>query len=295
MVLVKEPAPVSLEVSRGLRIGSLGTPEDVLEAVEIVSSGGVVAAQMRGVYGVWFNAADEGAVRTVTHIKYGEARGDRKFSAMMFSDQFVPLIDTEAITDNLRLLFCDPAAAQNRFGSMCHIRAPIRAEVAERLPQSLVSKKGERHYLQNLDPSGHRPIANLIQAFNEEGVEYVGVSSLNRDEKEITTRMRAEALSRDAGLPLLLTNPTPTRADILGSFVILVLEHTGNVSVDRDGHIPVDVIQLLLPEILLNRHSRTKPHGFPHADFSWLMETELTPEEVRTRVLLYVEGLSMSE
>jgi len=265
-------------------LGSLENPTDINRAVSLVQSGKPIVAQVRGVFGIWFRGDLPEAVARVREIK--EDDPDKKYSAMMFCQDFVPLIDQEAIPQAIRHLFQNPDMLQQRVGAICHIRAPITSSSAPKFPSSMISQTKEGvYFVHNLDPHGHKPISNFIIALNQAGfVTQIGVSTLNRDnEPEIHNLNRALQVSRESGIKMILQDPTHTRkTDLKGSFAIW--DASQNKAI-RDGHVPIEVVMKILG-IKIDTSSM-KPPKYPQIkeDFELLLSEGLSEEDLRLSVL----------
>jgi hypothetical protein len=264
-------------------LGSLENREDIVRAVSAIESGIPIVAQVRGVFGLWFRGDDSAAVARIREIKEDDPL--KKYSAMMFSQDFVPLIDLDVIPPQIRTLFENPDEIQSRIGGICHIRAPIRPSEAHKFPTSMISQSPDGiYFVHNLDPYGHRPISNLIEALNREGlVKQVGVSTLNRDnEPEIHNLKRALEVARESNIGIILKDPSHGNVGVKGSFPIWDINTNQAV---RDGHTPIEVVKKLTG-IDIDTTSM-KPARYPQitSEFELLLSRGLSHTDLRQAVL----------
>jgi len=167
-----------LVVRKEFREGRLDSEGDISEAVEIIRNGGIVAAQFRGVFGIWGDGSNSESIAKALIAK-GDTDPARKFSCMLFADDFLPLIDRFSVHESIRHLLDSVESLEQRLGAMCFIRAPINKDVVGGIPEPLISEEGGNFYMHNLDPYGHWPMTGFIRALNAGGVEFVAVTSLN--------------------------------------------------------------------------------------------------------------------
>ena len=265
-----------------LRVGSMGDLVDRQEAVKIIQDGGCIGAQLRGVYGLIWNGFDEEATKLAGKIKGHE---DFKiYSSIMPSERFLSIVDESLVHPHFAPLVRDPEKYQNIFGSICHTRAPIRADLAPRIPDWMKSEDSGKYYMHNLDPHGHWALSELIKDLNNNYVKLVGVTSLNdhsTGEAEITNLERAVEFCQSSNkLSLLLQDPTHKRQDIIGSLAIIDLE---NGKALRDGHIPVKIVEKIV-NVFFDKEEMKDPQH-PQADFERIFATDERLEVMRYLVL----------
>ncbi len=85
---------------------SLDDLSAVSYASELLASGGIVVAQMRGVYGLFANANRPDALQAIRDIKQDDPR--KPFSTMMPGGTFVRMLDTANIHPGFRQYCGDP-------------------------------------------------------------------------------------------------------------------------------------------------------------------------------------------
>jgi tRNA A37 threonylcarbamoyladenosine synthetase subunit TsaC/SUA5/YrdC len=276
-----------MENNSSFRVGSLGDHQDVNEGVKTIKNGGVVAAQMRRVFGMWVRGDDAEAVKKAHTLK-GEEDLDKKMGSMMFCEDFVPMIHLDMVPKKLQPLVKDASQFKNRIGAMFHVRAPIKPEFVDEVPVVMKSYQDGLHYVQNLDPHGHWPTSSFIWAMNQAGIKYVAVTSLNdhaAGETEIHKLERAIEFCKSKKIPLLLADPIATRKGLRGSFAIIDLSKSSAV---RDGHISIDLVEKMLG-VDLDR-SEMKPANYPPPDYRPILELDISPEGIRAAVIVFISG-----
>ncbi len=263
-------------------IGSLGNARDVQKAVKIIKNGGVVAAQMRNVFGIWIKGNDVKAINKVHSIK--ESDPNKPISWMMLSKDFLKYIDKKLVHKDLVDIIKDSEKFSQRIGAICHIRAPIKSSTVGNIPSSLLSTEDGKYYAHNLDPFGHKGITNFISKLNKAGVIFVGVTTLNKSGcPEICKIKDAVKYCRKKQISMLLTDPQNTKKSVLGSFTIIDIEKK---SVLREGNIPAQVIEKILG-VDFNKLN-TKSSKFPLSNFTPIIKLDLSPEELRIEILNYI-------
>lgn len=260
-------------------VSSLKNPESVDKAVDIIKNGGIVAAQVRGVYGIWCDASSPDSVS-----KLHDAKGSDKnktLSLMVPTRTIHEMVDLDAVDPSLRYLFEDETAIPEKVGSICHLRIPIDSEFIPQVPGAVRSQVDGIQVVHNLDPSGH-VVNGFIEQLTEEGVSFIGVSSLGISgmESEVHDFNRAiEFCNLSPNIDLLLTDPTHSSEDVKGSFAIV---DTTNKSGIRDGHVSVHVVSKILG-IDLDQDSM-KPAKFDNDTFVSLIG-DLSGAELRKEIL----------
>lgn len=285
---------VSIEYKEGMpfRVGSLANKEDVADAITLIKSGEVVAAQMWGVYGLWVRGDSKEAIKKALEIKK-DPGSTKTLSSMMLSEDFLQLIDTAAVHSSMRDILSDVEAFQNHFGALCHIRAPIRADVVGQIPSSMVSQENGRYYMHNLDPTGHILMEPFIRDLNRNGVRFNAVMSVNDHsigEAEIHDRTRAVEYCASSGrVGLLLEDITYGNAGATGSFGIMDAEHASAV---RDGIVPVEVLEKILGK-QLNKDGM-KSAKFEQQYHRPIVEVDMSPEDIRAAVIGKITSIQLT-
>lgn len=246
--------------------GSLEKTGDLRQAVNIILSGGIVAAQVRGVYGLWCNGDNQAALDLILNAK-GEFGQKRPFSIMMFSRNIFPLVDNSAIHPCLQHLAKDPTITDQIVGCLLHLRLPLKKEAAKKLPRMLQSEINGRPVVHNLSPARH-PISGLIRRLNFEGVKHVALTTLNiGGQPESTTLEEVESFcsahqGQPWAIPLVLRDPFfDPNTQFKGSLTIV---DTRTASIYRDGNLPRELANALLgvtlnTEGMLERKFPTSP------------------------------------
>ncbi|TSC87705.1 MAG: hypothetical protein G01um101416_385 [Microgenomates group bacterium Gr01-1014_16] len=229
--------------------GSLNNPVDLQAGVEIITSGGIVAAQVRGVFGLWGDGNNPNALELILRAKNEIGMPNRKFSAMMFSPNIFPLVDKSAIHPDLKYLADDPQLTDQIVGCLLHLRLPLKPEAVELLPDELRSENNGRFIVHNLSPAGH-PISGLIRRLNDAGVAHIALTTLNfSGHPEITnlrevTNFCAAHVDQRWAIKLVLRDPNfDPNTHFKGSLTIV---DTRTASVYRDGNILPELASALL-------------------------------------------------
>lgn len=281
------------EGSINFRVGSLDNPQDIIQAVELLKEGDIIAAQKLGVFGIWFDAENDGAYLKTLDLK-GITDLTKPFSSMMPSHEFVKLIDMDSVNPHFRQLLEDVESFQNRVGAAIHIRAPIRNDYVDSLPSHIVSSSGDGYHMHNLDPSGHEHMSALVRAANDSGIKYLGVTSLNNSrtgENEITNILDARDFCDESGVvELLLADPSPRREDYIGSFPIVDIE---SLELVRAGNIPYGIVEIILGTSLDTTNTKKGKH--PQLDFSPIIDWGLGPHATREATSLHIQGTPPEE
>lgn len=272
-------------------IGSLNEPHDVSLAAEHVQRGDPVAFQVGGVFGLMVDGAHQEAIEAVLRLK--EDKQGRKFSGMLKTQRFLSYVDHNRVHPGVVALLDDPTKFDETIAQICHIRAPITPKAVADLPPSMVSYEGVTPYLHNLDVGGH-PLDRLNIELERCGVFYRGVTTLNRHkrEPEITEVKAAVEFctdeSRKGQISLLLTDPTPRRPKVRGSFPIVDLTHrdNGKLAGKRHGRIPFSLVgKIIGVEIDV---SGAEPAAYEQDDFSSLLREDRSPQELRSLAIAFM-------
>lgn len=269
---------------------SLDDPLALQEASELISSGQVIAFQFRSVSGLMVDPWNEQAAITALEVKGTLNPKEKPLSAMMFSQDFLPLVDIEKLPKSMQELVSDPDEFQNLIGAVCHIRAPIRADIVDQIPPRLLSFDDitGQAYMHNLDPQGHEPMSNFITWLNSSGLDYVGVTAIGQSgQAEFADKESALNLCRESGVvPLFLEDPNSTHEQVLGSFTQLDIE---NAEIIRDGHVPARVITMLVGEVSVTDEMKEVLH--PQAEFFFQESLDLLkPIDLRAKLLKLMDG-----
>lgn len=269
---------------------SLDDPLALREASELIGSGQVVAFQFRKVFGLMVDARNDQAAITALEVKGTPNPEEKPLSAMMFSQDFFPLVDVEKLPKSMQELVSDPDEFQNLIGSLCHIRAPILADQIDQIPPRLLSfdKETGQAYMHNLDPRGHEPMAEFINALNKTGILFPGVTAIGLSgQAEFADKESAIALCQNSGVvPLFLEDPNSTHEQILGSFTQLDIERA---EIIRDGHVPAMVITMLIGDVSIAGGMKEALHQ--QAEFFFQEPLDLLkPIDLRSRILLLMDG-----
>lgn len=293
-----------------LKIASYENPVHISEAIEVLSGNKknkkLIIAQLYGVFGIWLNGEDEEAAVWARQLKK-DLSTSKKFSSMMFSSDFFPMVNADVILPSLKHWFSNDINEEkvneirNLIGTMFHIRAPIKLNYIKKIPSTMLGTDGEHSIMHNLDPHNH-PISNLIKKAKEKEIKFVAISSLNaHEEKEIVDFDKAYAyssLSEHVGM--IFKDHTHKRQDIQGSFSIVDIKNY-----QQDGEQPIGRViregwmKSELIEKMLNVRFDTvhmKQTKYPHSSFILsLLSSGLEGKELKDAIALYLEGVKESE
>ena len=236
----------TLELQRpGTSVASITDAASREWAARLVKEGACVASFVRSVWVLWIDPSNRDAVEAIYRIK-GERRIGRPISTTLGAERFVEMLDPEEIDPRVRKIFLDPRELEQRFGMLCLIRAPIRKSAAQVLPPDVLSQTADgTNWLQNCIITGSSPAIELIQAIQNQGVEFPAVTSMNvSGQPEIADRDQAEVFCREHGIPLVLTTPEDKHV-VQGSFPIIEVNQAG-VKLVREGHFSPYLYRYLL-------------------------------------------------
>lgn len=273
-----------------LQIGSLENADDIKRAVDDIRSGGIVAAQFRNVFGFWFNGWINETANKALKIKGTVKYATKPLSTMMFSENFLPLVDSDLLSPEVKVLVEDPDTFQKRFGSLCHMRAPIRKELIDHIPPRILSWQHDTPYMHNLDPHGHEPMASFIKNLNDAGQLFLGMTAVGKHKKpEFTSKYGVIELSKKSEMVnLLLEDPWNTHPDVKGSFPVVDLEKKKLL---REGHIPTEIIQQLFGFELLTDDNIIPSHFELANIFTDISLDGSTPEKIRSLMIDIIHSL----
>jgi hypothetical protein len=284
---------VATEYREGVpfRVGSLADKEDVRDAITLIKSGEVVAAQMWGVFGLWVRGDSPEAIKKALTVKK-DPHSTKAISSMMLSEDFLRFIDVNSVHASLRDLLNDVERFQNKLGALCHIRAPIKSELVNSIPASMVSQENGKFYMHNLDPTGHILMEPFIRNLRDEGVMFNAVMSLNDHsigEAEIHQRTRAIQYCAESGqVGLMLEDITYGNSGATGSFGIMDTEHAKAV---RDGIVPIEIIEKILGHQLSK--DGMKESKYKQTYHAPIVELDITAEDIRGAIIGRITSIKL--
>ncbi len=230
---------------------------------------------------------DESALDALYRIK-GEARGGRPVGTILTASAFIDMLQPDRIAPSARTLMLDGQVLASRLGSICFIRAPMKAELSESLPDRLFSKTDDwTYWIQNWLPEGCRPASPWIDAMREKDILLPAASSMNvSGEPEIADQEEGRAFCEAKGVPIFLADPeNPGRAR--GSFPILQIDEE-RIRLLRSGHFDPNLFRTLLAgwDIDISSYQDAK---FPLVDIPQGGTID-DPGELRQRLLEHLDG-----
>lgn len=283
----------------GVRVGSLGEQGDIFEAAQIVESGGIVAAQVYGVFGIWGDGSNPRIFDDMEKIK-GDTDQTKPYSAMMFSADVANYVDRPRLHPSLSALFDEPNRLSDAVGTMLHLRLPLKPDAVDHVPGRMRSYQDGAWVIHNLDPSGH-PIARFINELNRRGILFPAVTTLNEHLQPENTTLEgaqqtlAKADSSAQKVALVLTDPTyraysHAEHQVQGSLVVV---DTINAKIVRHGFVPAELASLLL-QAQLNVQGATEGHYPVDSELDMLIERahvhSYSPQQIRLLIHNFIEG-----
>lgn len=273
----------------------MGTPKENLclsireesaceRAASLLRDGHPVGSYVRGVCVLWADGQNPAAVDRIYQIK-GAQRQGRPFGTTLYAPSFVHMLDETTIPDEMRALFLNAHELVGRLGSLCLIRAPIRAKVAEELPPHLTSQTPDRvSWLQNWLPEGSRPLEVWMAALERYDIRFPAVTSMNvSGQPELVDQEQAVRFCTQYDVPVFLGDPA-ARSAVRGSFPVIRVDQ-GGIKLVREGHYPPGLLaHLLAPwKIDLTDYAPAKyPLLHTHSDQE---ASALSPQQLRREML----------
>ncbi len=269
------------------KVGSLLKRADRDEAALELAKGEIVGIFNRGVCALWFDGGDPNAIKKVATIK-GEGRGGKTIALTLSLDDFVPMIDLENVSENIKR-FLLSSNLRKKIGSLCFIRAPLKKKYQKMIPSHAKSYEEGVCLLQNWDSHGHIPSEQFIKRVRELGVVHPGVTSMNlTGEKEIVDQQEAEEFCKSNNIPIFLKDPT-AHPNHKGSYTIITLGRDG-IRLARDGNIPGWIIEQIIDITFIRKGVRKS--NYPQIEFPKEAFSHLTSEGKRMVVLGILKGSS---
>lgn len=261
-------------------IGTLDSGINRAQAIDFITQGTPIVFQVRRVFGILLNGADPSMTEAACALK-NDPDKNRPFSAMMKTERFLSYVDYSRIHPEMAKIMSDPHIFNSTVASVCHIRAPITPEAVAILPKPMVSYQGDVPYMHNLSLPEH-PVYRLVQELDASGIPFVAVTTLNPHKSQEITHL-GQALEfclageHQGKIPLVLTDPTPLREGILGSFPIVDITKRPNeesITLLRHGHVPAQIVERIIGIPLST--DQAKPAAFDTIDFSHLLAKDLS-------------------
>jgi hypothetical protein len=267
-------------------------PASIRRAAGLAAAGSAVGFFLGGLCVALGDAGNPDFAAWTTRSK-GEGRVGRPLATILPAQEVVPMIDPEGIPAALRHILLDPADLVARLGAMVFIRLPIRESVARAVPPWLLSRSADgRPLFQFMDPHGYDPVRRFMEALKEEGVRFPGGSSMNvSGQPEVVVREQGIAFAREKGVPLFLADRL-SPIGITGSYPILLFGPEA-VSLVREGPVPGWVLERLLEHPIDT--TETKAAKYPQLAIAPALLAGLTPYQVRSAVMLRLQGWSDAE
>jgi tRNA A37 threonylcarbamoyladenosine synthetase subunit TsaC/SUA5/YrdC len=268
---------------------SIREQESCMQAAEQVKSGGVAGSYIRGVCGLWADGNNDQAVDLIYQLK-GEKRADRPLGTTLDGPDFVKMVEPDRVAATARDLFLDSQKLQQRLGSLCFIRIPIREKFGGRLPSRLVSQTEDGTYwLQNWLPWGCRTSELWMKALKRQEIELPVATSMNLSgEPELVEQEAGVEFCRSHGIPVFLGDPESGH-EAKGSFPIIQVDEMG-IRLVREGHFPSIAFRHLLQgwQIDLSGYQSAK-HPLVQLPAE-LLSGAIAGEELRLALVEHLDG-----
>lgn len=271
--------------SKKFIVGTLLNKQDRNEAARLLSKGEIVGIFNRGVCALWFDGGNPKAVKKIWKIK-GEARLGKSFALTLDLEEFVSMIDLDLLPATLQNLI-KSEDFKLRVGSLCFIRAPIKAHHQSSIPPHAKSFEADGVcMIQNWDAFGHTPTEQFLNEVRKLGVAHPGVTSMNiTGQREIVDQKIGGEFCKKYGIPIFLKDPKAHPKHI-GSYTIFTFGREG-IKLDRDGNIPSRLFRKIFG-IPIDTKDAKKPN-YPQLKFPRTLFRNNTGKDIRSAVLLYLQ------
>lgn len=271
--------------SKTITAGSLRSQKDRLVAAKLVAEGEVVGIFNRGVCALWFDGGNLKAVKKIWKIK-GEGRTGRPIALTLSFEEFIPLIDTEALHEDVKNLVYSRDFKQ-RVGSLCFIRVPLKAVHQKSLPNHAKSFESNGVcMIQNWDAHGHTPTEQFLNEVRKLGVAHPGVTSMNiTNQREIVDQKIGEEFCKKHDIPIFLKDPK-AHPQHIGSYTIFTFGRDG-IKLERDGNIPAKLFEKIFG-LPVDRREASRSN-YPQLKFPDKLFKNLTGVKVRQAILIYLQ------
>lgn len=263
-----------------LNVENLSNRDAIKSAVETITNGGIVAAQVRGVFGLWCDAENESAVHLLHETK--RASYSKTLSLMVPSSTIYPHVKMSAIHPDLKRIFVDSHTLSSHVGAVCHLRMPIKDQSVHEIPYTARSLDGDDAIIHNLDPNGHT-INEFVERSQLAGVKFLGVSSMGISQIQPEIDNLPDAIDfceGTANIDLLLVDNIGIGVDYRGSFPIV---DSRSCEAVREGHIPIEYVERVLGVQIDT--SRSKSSYYPQASVDVGRLNGMSGQELRQFLL----------
>lgn len=267
-------------------IGSLLSREDRKKAATEVAKGNAVGIFNRGVCALWFDGGNNKAVKRIWKIK-GEGRKGKPVALTLDLEEFIPMIDTDFLPDDVKTLIVSPDF-KSRVGSLCFIRAPIKPQHQKSVPDHVKSFEPDGICMvQNWDAYGATPTEKFLNKVRNLGVKHPAVTSMNiTGQLEIVDQKEGERFCKKNGIQVFLKDPKAHPKHV-GSYTIFTFDR-GGIRLERDGNIPGRLFEKILGISINAKHARKS--NYSQLKFPKRLLKNLTGAKVREAILLYLQG-----
>lgn len=275
-----------IKKSRDFLEGSLYSNGDRDKAARMVAEGEIVGIFNRGVCALWFDGGNNRAVKRIWKIK-GEGRKGKPVALTLDLEEFIPMIDTAFLPDDVKTLIVSPEF-KSRVGSLCFIRAPISTFHQKSIPNHAKSIDADGICtIQNWDPHGATNTELFLNEVKKKGVKHPAVTSMNiTGQPEIVDQKEGLKFCKKYGIRIFLEDPQAHPKHV-GSYTIFTLDR-GGIRLERDGNIPGRLFEKILGTSINAKYARKS--NYPQLKFPKSLLKNLEGAKVREAILLYLQG-----
>ena len=268
-----------------VKVGSLLNKPDRDLAASAVAKGEIVGIFNRGVCALWLDGGDLKAVKKIWKIK-GEEREGRPIALTLDLEEFISMIDLDLLPAKLQNLI-KSKDFNLQVGSLCFIRAPIKAHHQLSIPEHAKSFTSDGVcMIQNWDSFGHDSTEEFLNEVKRRGVKHPAVTSMNiTGQKEIVDQKKGEEFCKKYGIPIFLKDPKAHPGHI-GSYTIFTFGREG-IKLDRDGNIPSRLFKKIFG-LPIDTKGAKKPN-YPQLKFPGSLFKNMSGAKVRQSVLIYLQ------
>jgi len=269
--------------SKNICIGSLWNPADREKAAKLLSKGEIVGVFNRGVCALWFDGNNAKTIERVAVIK-GEQRRGRPIALTLSLEEFIPMIDTDKLPRELKK-FLLSSDIKHKVGSLCFIRAPLKADFQKNIPKWAKNFEGELCMVQNWDSFGHDATEKFLESVKKLGVKHPGVTSMNKTgQAELVNQKEGEEFAKENGVPIFLKDEK-AHPKHLGSYTIFTFNKFG-IKLERNGNIPAKIFKFIFCLPIDTKNAKSIKH--PQLKFPIAEMKKLPPAQIRNQILSFI-------
>lgn len=235
----------------------------------------------RGVCALWFDGGNLRAIDKLLKVK-GEKRLGRPIALTLNLAEFIAMLDLSALPKNVSD-FLSSSDLKSKIGSLCFIRAPLKADFHSIIPDAAKSFDEQGVcMIQNWDSFGHNPVENFLSLVKKMGVVHPAVTSMNiTGQPEIVDQKKAIKFCKKFKIPIFLKDQKAHPKHI-GSYTIFTFDQNG-IKLERDGNIPAFLFEYIFGTSFERKGA--KKIQYPQLKFPISRMKRLNAEAVRNTIL----------